>query len=454
NNAQPTSNYPALRRHSKRIFIVISMSSLCENTNNLGVLLEAPNEISPYQHDPKYYYPDGSATVLIGDVLFKFQLSLLIAPYEANNTFTGDPTLRDQLLSSCDSNPVRLKECTPEQFRNFLSVVLGLPSDPGYLALLTGARDPKNHNGDLLIQYLDIASFSQRFGMTRLEKWARRQLQLVLRSSHKFTESEWNEDTLHRLHSYAYSRSDESIRAPVVSFIQYFISVSTDRHQSPRPPLSNFTTCIELYKDNTLKQRDPALFGCVFAAVVSQRHQEWTSILAQQDRALLYVAQVQLTSLATVLQNLYWLRTPASELPFLTGICSACQAALPRLWGNTFGRCRSLNSRVLLHNISSLARLPQYFHSLSQIWAKVDCIGLPDPDTRNHRQPSATGFNGSLRILTSLLEGISDQTEASGRPYRSQKCYTHCLPQVSALIDEVYNELAVQHTRFVTKYGV
>ncbi|KDN34142.1 hypothetical protein RSAG8_12755, partial [Rhizoctonia solani AG-8 WAC10335] len=233
---------PTANRFSQ---IVTLMSQLAQGSNNQGVLSAAPNEATPYQCDPKYYYPDGSAVILVGDVLFKFQLSLVLDPDNtSDHTISGDLALRDQLPSSCDSNPVKLTGYTPDQFRNFLSVVLGLPSDSGYLALLTGAQDAKNHKRDLLVQYLDIASLSQRFGMAGLEKWARGQLQLVLQSSHRFTHSEWDRNILHRLHSYAHSSGGSAVRVPVKTFIQYFISVSADKdRQSSGQAPSNFNTC-------------------------------------------------------------------------------------------------------------------------------------------------------------------------------------------------------------------
>ncbi|CAE6421283.1 unnamed protein product [Rhizoctonia solani] len=429
------------------------MSLLVEDNNNWGVLSEAPNKATPYQCDPKYYYPDGSTVILVGDILFKFQLSLVLDPHDtSNHPNSGDPTFRELFINSSDDNPARLNGYTPNQFRNFLSVVLGLPSDPGYLALLTGAQDTKNHTRDILVQYLDVASLSQRFRMTELETWARGQLHLVLRSSHKFTQIKWDRDTLHRLHSYAQSRGGSAVRSPVNAFIQYFISVSADKSQQSLT-LTNFKTCMELYKDDTLKQRDPALFGCLFAAMVSQHHQAWTSPLTQRDKALLYIAQVQLTPVTKILQNLHWLLAPAS----FSKLCSACQSALPHIWTDTFGKCGSLNSSVLLQDISSLAHLPQYLLSFSRAWRDVDCIGFPNPTTRNHEQPSVRSSNPEepLRFFRSSINSMflasHEVHEVRARPHESQKCRNKYLPQIGALIDEVYNELAAQHGRFASE---
>ncbi|CAE7079158.1 unnamed protein product, partial [Rhizoctonia solani] len=434
------------------------MSLLSEDNNSRRVFSEALNEATPYQRDPKYYYPDGSVVILVGDVLFKnmkFQLSLVLCSHNTNDTSSRGPAPREQLINSNDNNPVKLKGFIPDQFRNFMSVIVGLPSDTGYLALLTGAQDIKNHTQYLLIQYLDVASISQWFGMTELEKWARGQLQLVLRSHHKFAHNEWDKDTLHRLHSYAHSSGGSAVRLPVKILIQYFISISADKDQRQPPAPSNFMTCIELFKDETLKQRDSSLFGCVFSAIVSQPHREWTSTLTQKDKALLYVAQVQLTSISNVLQSIHWLLTPPSELPFFTRMCSTCHAVLPRLWRDTFGKCGNLNSSVLLQDISSLARLPQYYHSLSQTWGEVDCMGLPS----SSRQPSTSrpfgimGYTSSLLNLSLALASgnpsiMLAQHAVSERPREGQRCCTYYLPRVTTLMDEVYNELAGQYTRF------
>ncbi|KAJ1301681.1 hypothetical protein OPQ81_008917 [Rhizoctonia solani] len=409
--------------------MAIDMSLLTEeNNNNRGIPPETSNEFMSYLRDPKYYYPDGGAVILAGNVLFKLHTSLIFGSLNTpGDTLVGNTMFREQLANSDDDNPARLRGFTPEQLRNFLSVVLGLPSDPGYLVLLTGAQDTKKHGRDLLVQYLDIASLSHQFGMTELEKWAQEQLKLVLQSSHDFAYHQWDRDTLGRLHSYAYSSGDSAIRLSVKTFIQYFISISADKDKALSVPVSsNVSTCIELYKDETLRQRDPALFGCIFAAIVSQDHRTgaWISTLMQQDKALLYAAQVHLTSIAKGLQSLQWLLSPVSELPFFTKICLTCQITLGHLWVNTFGKCGSLNSSVLGEDISSLAYLPQHLHALSQSWRNVACTGLPDPSSRS--QPPV----GIMGIATSAIRNLQ------------------ALYGIGALIDEVYNELAVKHTNF------
>lgn len=423
------------------------MPPLANENNSQGIATEIPNELTSYQHDPNYYYPDGSTVILVGDVLFKFQLSLVLGScniHTASGRIPEDSTLQRQLTNSSDNNPAKLEGFTPNQFRNFLSVVLGLPSDPGYLALLTGAQDVTKHESDLLVKYLDITLLSHQFRMIELEEWARKQLKLVLRSSHKFIRSEWDKTTLYQLHSYA--RTSEDIETSVKAFIQYFISASTheDQQLSLVVP-SNFSTCIELYKDDTLKKRDPILFGCAFAAIVSQHHQTWTSPLTQRDRALLYVAQVQLTPITKELQSLRWLQAPVSELPFFTRICSACRSELPRFWIITFGKCQSLGSHILLEDISLLARLPQYFHTLSQAWGNASCTGLPNSGARAQQRPSPT-YTGIVRLVAEITG--SDLLVPRGPIRESRKCCNRYLSRIGTLVDEVYKELAVLHTRF------
>ncbi|KAG8736015.1 hypothetical protein FRC11_002899, partial [Ceratobasidium sp. 423] len=313
------------------------------------------------------------------------------------------------------------------------------PSDPDYLALLAGAKDPENHKYGLLKQYLDIADLSHLFRMTKLEAWARKQLELVLMSSHKLVRDQWDSDTLLQLRSYSHSAGVPSLQHSVKNLIQYFISFSADKDKQSLPPVrSNFSVCLDLYKYDSLKQQDPTLFGCVFAAVVSQHHRSgmWTPALTQKDKVLLYAAQVQLTSISKELQNLHWLLAPTSELPFFNQICSTCQSELPRLWTETFSKCGDLNSDTLLSDISSLSLLPQHLHSLSQSWERIRCTSLPSPNT-----------NGS--------------NQASNQPRRNtgwglgwglwlNKCFKDCTPQISDLIDKVYVELACRHAELAS----
>lgn len=231
-------------------------------------------------HDTTKYYEDGSAVFVVDGILFKLQASLVLGSRASSRTSeTGrahHPTrvgiLSQEVSESSDNNPVFVPNITASQFRSFLLVVLGLPSDPNYLSLLTDAQN-KKHNQDLLTDYLDISCVARQFGMSELENWARSQLSLVLESMYSLALEGWDKATLLRLSRYAKSTGEADLISSVTTFIQYFVSISANSQGGgQKPPPSNLDTCVQLYKDPDLPNDNPALFGCVFASILSLGH--------------------------------------------------------------------------------------------------------------------------------------------------------------------------------------
>jgi hypothetical protein len=109
---------------------------------------ETSNEVVSYCRDPNYYYPDGSVVILVENILFKvlypasasgwfdqalngnntkFQASLMSnTTHSSDGSSSGGGLLQAWLTFSSDSNPIKLTRITSAQFRNFLSVVLGM----------------------------------------------------------------------------------------------------------------------------------------------------------------------------------------------------------------------------------------------------------------------------------------------------------------------------------------
>jgi hypothetical protein len=305
-----------------------------------------------------------------------------------------------------------------------------------------GAQAIANHNPEILTKYLDISYISYKFGMRNLELWARTQFELVLQSSYTstFVFSQWNSATLLHFQLYADSTGDSNLRLRVKTFIQYLISIFADKMTQPSSSVfSNFNACVEMYKDGCLKQQNPVLFGCVFAAIVSQDHRSgmWTSAITQKDKMLLYAAQVQLTSVAQELEKARWLLLSPSDLPFFAQLCPTCQSELPEVWKNTFGSCGHLNSSVLLQDMHCLSQLPQYLHRLRHGWKKINCSGHRTSTTTsrnpNHIRPTSGPSLG--RFVLNL---------------RLNRCLEICTPQICELIDGIYGELASRHAQFAS----
>jgi hypothetical protein len=256
--------------------------------------------------------------------------------------------------------------------------------------------------------------------MTELEGWGQAQLKVVLESMYKLARNAWDKDTLLRLNSYAHSTGPQSDLASAITlFTQDFISISADKQATtPNLPPSNFDTCVQLYKDPSIPKVAPALFGCVFVAILSLGHHSsvWNSSLTRRHRAVLYPAQVRLTSSSNELKNLDWLLSPVHKLPFFDKICEDCQSKVPSLWSQTFGQCGSLNSNVLLQDVTALAQLPQHRRVLAAEWKAIYCTG---------------GKFGGFASFGS-------------------KCYKPCLAEIDNLIQKVYEELANMHNKFAS----
>ncbi|KAF8601519.1 hypothetical protein BDV93DRAFT_608047 [Ceratobasidium sp. AG-I] len=150
---------------------------------------QSESTVSSTTRHPEYYFPDGSAVLQIGRVLFKVIQSSLLT--EESEVFRGMFALpvAQQLPSehpeqesstgegSCDENPILIPEVTPLAFQHFLLMFYGRPTDPEYLLIMAdNTTSIKNHDYNRFCRYLDIADLSHRFVAPRLEAWALEQL--------------------------------------------------------------------------------------------------------------------------------------------------------------------------------------------------------------------------------------------------------------------------------------
>ncbi|KAB5587842.1 hypothetical protein CTheo_8716 [Ceratobasidium theobromae] len=431
--------------------------SSTDGTNNIQAHSTDPaNNPHPYPHDPKYYYPDGSAVFLVEGVLFKLQASLIVGPRSRSpgSSLTTGQYLTDvknpytSITESSDNDPVRLEDVTANQFRTFLSAVLGLPSDPKYSELFADASDSRKHNQELLVRYLDIACLASQFGISELEVWAGRQLELILKSMYSLSQGEWDTDTLFRLLSHSGSTYPIcDLARPSAIFVQHFISISAE-HTEEQP--SNLDTCIRLYLDLSLLTCDLVVFGCAFAFMMSldPRSTLQSLILTRMEKAVLRAAQVELLPISETLESVHWLTSPVEELPFYDKLCSGCQLQLRTLWAKTFGKCNGLKSRSLGKDIGFLCRLPQYRRYFADQWDTNQCFKVENryiqPNEPKDRRLKAT----FLRMPGSY--NTQPQSERHERPEEltEVECIQQPINRIDYLIHSVYRELAEQYKRF------
>ncbi|KAG8758552.1 hypothetical protein FRC11_003470 [Ceratobasidium sp. 423] len=387
-----------------------------------------------YPRDARYYQPDGSGTFLVEGVLFKataiFGSRPEVAP-GSNRKFV--PAYIEDILPiishSGDTSPIEIRGITKKQFQTYLLLITGLPYSDDYLPLLVDYLTPEKHTQDLFLRYLDIATVAPRLGMTKLEAWAMNALHIV------FTESansfrripyDWKYSTLVQLRELT---RETNLDLPVRAFIQYLIHriVQDIRHnQGASGCSSKIADLIEIYQGFKKSGDDDALLGCVFLNILSLGHrsQVWSD-LTRDDKAILYAAQAQLTSLPEefVPGSLAWVTKPDPGLA--QQLCDACQLRLSGVWDKIFSECNEgLGSNIPLKDVLFLAEMPEYrwtlWNEMSQA-APVVCTLSPlvppsSPATSNTSRPITCPIRP---LLNDVDQHIRDVYEQAASRYRA-----------------------------------
>lgn len=268
--------------------------------------------------DQDYYFEDGSIILRVGDILFKVQGSLLKAHSEVFKDMFAMPlgTGNDKPIEgSCDEHPVVIPGVEPSQFRNLMKMFYCPPSDKLFIGLHVCEKN-KTKVWENFQFYLDVARLSHRFGISNMEQWANSQLKCLFRTA---AEDIWLEagdgaapcflDALW----YSVIISDDRMTRDIRNMIQCYAD-DVDDHQ----------TNIALFKSPDLREKDPSLFGFLFALLLSWDPDTWKQDpLTRVDRMALFSARVYLTPLPIAL--LAGLQTPlftrpASPNDFLTNL--------------------------------------------------------------------------------------------------------------------------------------
>lgn len=250
------------------------------------------------------------------------------------------------------------------------------PGEIEYMSLITDAQHANNHNQDTFIRYLDISDLAVCFGIDDLANWAWSQLVLLLRSSDRLADCEWDSTTVLKVLShleYVY-KIEWSLAKDFLIFLLLVLGAEAKSSHTPGiAPIRNIDICIRLYQESA--GLPLVTFGYAFIRLLSLGHRSsiWADRLTSKDRATFYAAQIHLTSLNQVEDlTIKWLNSPRSYvLPKST--CFACWSKFEGIWKTSFGQCGTLDSAVPLDDVSKLLHIPWYRQRFAQAIQSSSC---------------------------------------------------------------------------------
>ncbi|CUA75569.1 Polyadenylate-binding protein, cytoplasmic and nuclear [Rhizoctonia solani] len=426
-------------------------SSADETRNNQNT---PPGDVSDdsilftYPKDTRYYQPDGSGVFLVDGVLFKlFGAYRVEFPYivkvqataifgsrpkvtvESNKGFT--PVYLEDILprlpNSSIEYPIELFGITKKQFRTYLLLITGLPCDEECSSLFMDYLIPEKHSQHLFLRYLDIMVVAPRLGMTRLEEWATNAFGTIFTDSIlSFCENpyDWHYDDLLRLIELTRKTTRDTSARVFAQYLIYRIARDARHDQSADGNSSNITSLVEIYQGFKRSHNHNTLLGCVFLNVLSLGHRSrvWAS-LTRDDKAILYVAQAQLTDLPHEFApgSFAWLTKPSSEQT--RGLCAECESRLSTIWSETFGECSDrLGSNTPLKDVLILAEMPKYCRAL---WSRMD---ETDPGSSTALSSPPTTLDHTATCSIRLLVRHVDQ--------RIQNLYEQAASRYWVIVEE------------------
>ncbi|QRV83146.1 hypothetical protein RhiJN_11162 [Ceratobasidium sp. AG-Ba] len=326
----------------------------------------------PISRDNSYYFEDGNAVFLVGNVLFKLHSSLLMRECEMFENMFTLPVKRMRSGGedgTCDERPIVVPHIEPQPFRNFLLIFYGRPSDTDYRSLMMDATDPNNHNSSVFLKLIDIADLAHRFVAPELESWALGQLKQFACSTEKMSKYHISPEYQLKLLRYAKLALDENL----TYWVRHWIRSHYVWGMDPSPAKPAFTIksiervreqLVRLFKIPNLRETEPALFGFTFCLLLSLGHTFWSkaSLLTRQDRIILLSGQVHLTPLPESRISLQWLDAYAQKGNRVSKSrhkpCARC--LITRAWDDAFGGGyrQMVYSNTPLAGISALVLLP------------------------------------------------------------------------------------------------
>ncbi|KAG8702772.1 hypothetical protein FRC08_003253 [Ceratobasidium sp. 394] len=328
--------------------------------------------------DPTYYFDDGNLLLLVDVILFKVHSSVLARECEIFRAGSGP---LGEVVMQGNVQAISIFNLKAEQFRNFLLMFYGLPTDQEYRLLISDTSDTSQLTITSFRAYLDVANLADRFAAPRLQAWAHAQLKRVTKSTDPYL-SRYHLSPEYQLEAIRYAKrtGDTGLLTAVRKMIQlHFIWVSKD---SPiqLPAVNTLMAevvrerAVELYKNPSLRFEDAPLFGFLFCYVLSLGPEfgAKTPLLTWNDRVALLSAQLYLTPLPTSSLDLDWLHTISRDNQRGIGTpiecCPKCNFYLA--WEAVFSDsyCRQLRENATpLFGISQLALLPYQRLQLSDL---------------------------------------------------------------------------------------
>ncbi|KAH7334309.1 hypothetical protein B0J17DRAFT_720720 [Rhizoctonia solani] len=350
-----------MRPHNRRLYRATQPYS-----TNFRRVFTFEHTFPTYPQDPEYYLNGGNVVLLIEGILFKIDVSILKAEMGSWVFYGPSPVQllvgrNTQIFGSTNLDPVVVPEIKAQQFRHLLLALLGRPGDPEYMNLLTDAKDSLRHTKETFLKYLDIGYLASRIQLKRLAGWAKEQLLLIFNSTSRVAENIWGADTLLQLATLAASANEE-FHSKAHIFLRYSLSPWT---------VLSIDLCsaflvdryILLFKDPAVLETSKELFGWVFLFVLSLGHEskKWREQLALKDRAVLYAAELEMTSLCDYQDlDVAWLLPPNHTAWYLDICCDSCWEHCESTWDSSFGQVGLLDSSMLLSDIRMLLLLPRF----------------------------------------------------------------------------------------------
>lgn len=153
------------------------------------------------------------------------------------------------------------------------------------------------------------------FGMRNLESWVHSQTRILLQSEEALAAQKWSGEDLTRLFTYLQIGDMPNFQHELLILIQLILCPqNTPLSCIPDENNSNLLVYAKVYKSPHLATSNPALFGALFAVILSFDHRSsvWTELLTRDNRAVLYAARADLTNLRDSKDlELSWLLQPS-----------------------------------------------------------------------------------------------------------------------------------------------
>ncbi|KAG8712670.1 hypothetical protein FRC09_019592 [Ceratobasidium sp. 395] len=361
--------------------------------NNQG---SQPPNPAPFTRDHEFYFEDGSAVFLVGNVLFKLQASLL-ASDSSKFTFKATPssealTLFDVSdksegkIGTIDENPVRIPAPASERaFRRLLQALLARPGSAAYVALREDVQNDENYDWTLFLQYFSLGALAVCFNMTDVARWIWPRAGIILKSAMRLVSDSLVQhklsQTIMRMLSYYETvlEHEPNVARELLAFSRLTLNVSP-KDQLPSVQgglISNLEACLLLYRKSLPLKGSlthSMALGYTFIMLLSLGHQSdiWKNELTRDERSVFYAAQVHLVSLGNYPNlELGWFHDPArSGIP--DQACPACSQQFARVWSESFGHLGALNSPLPLHDVTGLTYLPRCRYMFSGEVRKPD----------------------------------------------------------------------------------